>query len=764
MTAGSPSLPVPASPLIGRDEALLDLTEMVARQRMVTIVGTAGVGKTRLAVEAAAVVNGSGRSVAFVDGARLRHARELLPAVARSLGLSDAGPRALSKTMETVLAETDVLLVLDNLEHLVPGAAHTAAALLSAGPQVRVLATSRAPTHVPGEHLVVVRPLTVPASSAADLDAVRRCAAVTLFAERVAAVVPGFAVTAENARVVAEICTQLDGLPLALELAAPHVRTRGLAAVLDGTRHRLDLLHLPRRATEPRHRSLAHAFGWSVELLQPTDRRVFEDLSVFVGGWSVSAATEVCGPEACEALAELADQSLIEVTPTRFGARYRMLQTLREWGAAAVVERRAEQAVRGRHLEWVESFADGLWNAFGGDAEADWLDRAEAEHANVLAALDACGPERADVGLRIAAGTAWFWDVRGHLATGRARVERMLAEPGAGPSARAFGLDALGRLALSLADHCAARQALEQSVEVSRAAGDRVAEGWATSTLAFSAYMTGDVAGCAQLARHSVACVDAGTDHRALARALTALAVACWVQGRRDEARELFARAETVIPAGWATWGRGRLRYFAGWAAYVEQDDARAGQLLADAAGLLTRMGDRRAIADCCDVLGALASRRGDAAAALRLLDVARRVRRRSGVVQHAYLAAETSKASGDCRRLLGDAGARRIEAGASALTVPDVLGLAPSADGLREGSQPPMPTSREWQVADAVASGMTNRQIARLLGISERTAERHVENLRRKLGAVSRTQIAAWAAGHPVPTQAAHPGGARYP
>ena len=263
------------------------------------------------------------------------------PPVAASIGLRDAGSQPLGKTVRAYLRERAVLLVADNLEHLLPDAALTIAGLLADGPRLRILATSRAPVQVPGEQLLPLAPLGVPGSGTASPLAVADSPAVSLFVERVRAVVPDFELTGDNARDVAEICITPDGLPLALELAAPHVRTLGLAEVLTRSRHRYELLSLPRRAAPHRHRSLASAVRWSADLLAPPARRAFEELSMFTGGWTADAAAEVCGEQARPALADLVDQSLVEMRPSPAGPRYHMLETLREWAARALAERGA---------------------------------------------------------------------------------------------------------------------------------------------------------------------------------------------------------------------------------------------------------------------------------------------------------------------------------------------------------------------------------------------------------------------------------------
>ncbi|HEX2809096.1 MAG TPA: AAA family ATPase, partial [Kineosporiaceae bacterium] len=285
MVEGVASVPAPSSPMIGRTLELEQARALLQETRLVSITGTGGVGKTRLAVEVAADPGGLALPVMFVDLAVLDNPEQVLPAIARAIGLKDGGSPDLSVRVHRQLNETPALLLLDNVEQLLPAAGATVAHLLAQCPATRVLATSRAPLQVPGEHLLPVEPLPVPdlraLPPAADLVTVP---AIALLVARVQAVLPGFDLTAANARTVAEIAAALEGLPLALELVAPQVRALGLAAVLSRVRDRFKLLDLPNRQVADRHRSLAGAVSWSLKLLTPQARRVFSQLSVFVGG------------------------------------------------------------------------------------------------------------------------------------------------------------------------------------------------------------------------------------------------------------------------------------------------------------------------------------------------------------------------------------------------------------------------------------------------------------------------------------------------
>jgi predicted ATPase/DNA-binding CsgD family transcriptional regulator len=734
----SAALPVPPAPLIGRERELAFGAALLGTARLVTLVGAAGCGKTRLAVELA---QACAVDPVFVDLAPLRDAGEVLPAIARGLGLPDAGAQPLSITVHHHLRERRPLLLLDNVEHLLAArsAADDVAALLAAAAGVRVLATSRAPLQVPGEQLLPVDPLPVPDLRALPaVGELGATASVALFLARVRAAQPTFVLTEDNCRIVAEICLALDGLPLALELAAARVRAFGLAEVLAGTRARFELLTTPRRAVPDRHRSLTNAVRWSVDLLDAASTELFAELSVFTGGWTSVAAHAVCGREVQGALAELVDQSLVVVEATPTGVRYRMLDTLREYAAGLLDERGSREELQRRHLQWCVEFAERGAEAFLRRDEHEWLDRAEAEFDNFQAALNRSRSPEAQ--LRLATALSWFWDLRGHLTIGRAHLERLLTAP-ADAVLRGRALRALGRFAMNQDDHSAARAALQQSRSLARAAGDGAGVVWACALLTISAVMTGD-ADLADSAAAESAAVAPALPPFSRGQSLFTVALARWLRGDAPRARDAYAESEIVDPDVGA-WLRGRGIFFVGWFHHLDGDDARAEALQRESVALLGSIGDRRSIVDALDVLGCVAARRGDVVAATRRFAVARRIRAETGLRRHRYLDEHVIPIERSANATLGPA-ADRVVAQSQSISAADVLA---------EPNPPATLTLREEQVAQLVAEGLTNRQIGRRLGISERTAERHVENLRAKLGMSSRAQVAAWvAAGIPMP------------
>lgn len=728
--------PAPATPLIGRAVELRKAEELLGAGRMLTLVGPAGCGKTRLALELRAV---HGAGIVFVDLAPLRDPAQVLPAVARTLDIGDAGAQPLAVTLYRHLRGWPVLLVLDNFEHLLD-AARDLAEMLAACPDVRVLATSRAPLQITGEQLLRIDPLPIPDLRAAlpSQDELAATSSVALFVARVRAEQPDFALSPDNARMVAEICVALDGLPLALELAAARVRTYGLDEVQAGARNRFALLRVPRRAVPDRHRSLTDALRWSVDLLDEPTQRIFAELSVFAGGWTADAARAVSGPDVLPALAELVDHSLVIADANSTGVRYRMLESMREYAAEMLGD---HDAPRQRHLAWCIDLAEQGADAFR-ESGAGRFDRADAEFDNFQAALDGC--RSAADGLRLATALAWFWDIRGHLATGRAHLEQLLAERDVDSVLRGRALAALGRFAMNLDDHATAHRILQESVAVLRTAGDRPGLVWTCTLLTISAAMSTDP----ELAQRSAAealTLAVGGPEFGQGQAWFATALARWSDGDHAGATAAIAESLLVYPlAEMGAWANGRGCFFRGWFTYLHgDDDTEAERLQRDGALLLHSVGDRRSVVDCLDGLGCLAARRGDPAEAVRLFAVAHRIRAVTGMIRHRHLDVHAAPVEEAARAALGPGVVGRLEAAARRTSVPQLLAERPA----------PALTGREFEVAHLVADGLTNRQIGRRLGISERTAERHVENLRAKLGLASRTQVAAWVAGG-VPTR----------
>ena len=435
---------------VGRTTELVEVTKLVGEARLVTITGPGGAGKTRLAVEVGTQLQASvPDGVWLVELAPLSDPSSLPRAVAAVLGVREPtsvaptpgggteGPLRDGERLVEYLGAKNALLVFDNCEHLVEAVAGLVRRLLAHCSQLRVLATSREPLAVPGEVQWPIPPLGSPAVGASEAE-VASSEAVRLFTQRAAAVQPSFILTPKTALVVADICRRLDGIPLAIELAAARVKVLPVAQIAERLDDRFHLLTGGMRTALPRHRTLAALVDWSYDLLTEPERIGFEALSVFVGGCPLDAAEHVCAGagvdpgDVIDVVAHLVDKSLLVAGQGPDGtARYRMLETLRQYGLDKLATAGRLDADRQRHLEWCLALAEQAEPQMRGASQRQWLDRLEADHDNLRAALDwAIRRDDTEPALRLGGALAWFWWVRGHQREGRAWLEDALATEG----------------------------------------------------------------------------------------------------------------------------------------------------------------------------------------------------------------------------------------------------------------------------------------------------------------------------------------------
>ncbi|MGN9838424.1 BTAD domain-containing putative transcriptional regulator [Nonomuraea sp. H19] len=443
------NLPAPVSKLIGRDEALAEVCALVGEERLVTLTGSGGVGKTRLALEAANRLLDD-----FADGAWLveldqaargeldQASRSPIEAVMAVLDIrEDAASADPAKQLAGALRQRRTLLVLDNCEHVVEQVAELAELLLRACPDLRILATSREPLAVQGEVLWSVPPLGVPAGT--DLTVMARSDAVRLFVTRAAASARGFALDAGNAQAVAQLCRRLDGIPLALELAATRVRALGVHGVVARLDDRFRLLASGQRGAPARQQTLTAVIGWSWDLLSEEERLVLRRLAVHADGCTLEAAESVCadpGLDVLDLLARLVDRSLVVVADSPAGVRYRLLESVSAYCAARLSDAGELDRVRLAHLRHYLALAEQAEPGLYGPEQRDWLLRLDAEGANLRAALDTAIARRdGERAARLVNALAWYWFLRGRLAEGRRLLSAALsvADPASPPGARA---------------------------------------------------------------------------------------------------------------------------------------------------------------------------------------------------------------------------------------------------------------------------------------------------------------------------------------
>jgi predicted ATPase/transcriptional regulator with XRE-family HTH domain len=588
-------LPTPLTRLIGRDQDLAAVRNVLLRGevRLLTLLGPPGIGKTSLSLAAARDIQAAFSDGAFfVALAPITDPALVLATLAQTLGIKESADQSLLDTLKAALQAQRLLLLLDNFEHLL-AAAPLIVELLERCVGLKALVTSRAALHVRGEQLYAVPPLLLPdLSQLPATGALARTPAVALFVERAQAALPHFTLTAQNAAAVAAICVRLDGLPLAIELAAARVRLLAPEGLLARLEQRLAVLTDGARDLPPRQQTLRAAIAWSYELLDKGEQMLFRRLSVFVGGWTLHAAEAVCNAdgdlpwEVVNGLAALLDQSLVRQSEGANGEpRFTMLETIREYALERLAARGEVDALRAQHLEHYLALAEAAEPYLRGAEQIVWAERLEVEHDNFRAALawshvhravDGSSTDGAEAELRLAGALFWFWDLRTHFSEGRRWLEGALA-PTNGPArttARATALFGTGHFAANQSDYVAARARLEESVALWRALGDK----------------------------------------RGLALALTYVNGLGWVtlqEGRVAAARALFAEGVALWRALGDRWGLA----WALWSlsAAVRRDDPAAARPIAEeSVALFREVGDRLGLAFPLMQLGIVARLEGD--------------------------------------------------------------------------------------------------------------------------------------------------------
>ncbi|MBA2278802.1 MAG: tetratricopeptide repeat protein [Chloroflexia bacterium] len=619
------NLPAQATPLVGRTTEVAAARALLAEEgvRLLTLTGPGGIGKTRLGLQVAAELVGTvPDGVWFVPLAAVTDPDLVVPAIAQAVGVRDTGHEPLLTTLIEDLRSKETLLLLDNFEQ-VASAATVVGALLAGCPKLRVLVTSRAALRVYGERESPVPPLPLPdAKRVPPLAELEDFASVRLFVERAAAIKPGFALTAENAADVAAICVRLEGLPLAIELAAARVRILPPAALLTRLSNRLNLLTGGAADRDPRQRTLRGAIAWSHDLLEPAGQTLFRRLAVFAGGWTFEAAEAVCAAaggdvafDVLDGLDSLVQKSLLRQDETPEGEpRFTMLQTIREFGLEQLAVSGEEPAIRVAHAAYYLALAEEADPHLSGPDQRVWLDHLETEHDNLRATL-AWSLEHADpeTALRLG-GLLWhFWARRGHLREGLSWFERALAESRhASPKVQATALIDIGNIASDLHDYERARWAYEESLAIWQTLENQPNQAISLSGLGRAARGQGELTQARNRYEESLAIWRTLGNHHVMAFTLDELGDVAYADGDVARARELHEAALEILlglhdpgSVAYSYHKLGRVACHAG-------DCVAARRLLNEGMALFNEVGDKDGTASVRHALGVVASQEGN--------------------------------------------------------------------------------------------------------------------------------------------------------
>ena len=770
-------LPLPSTSLIGREREIADLHELLSRPaaRLVTLTGTVGAGKTRLALRVASDVAGCfADGIRFVALAPIRTPELVLPAIAQSLGIPESTQVTLLDHLTASLAAKQLLLVLDNFEQVLD-AGPAVAILLQSSPRLKVLVTSRVALRVSGEHEFAVPPLRVPEEGRNwTLEQIVRCEAVQLFVERARAVHAAFELTPANAPEVARICARLDGLPLAIELAAARVKLFAPHALLKQLDRRLPLLTGGPRDAPPRLQTMRDAIAWSYDLLDEHERRLFRRLAVFANGFTLDAAAHVAEPDGIQPLhvlngiASLVDQSLVVPAtaapdgPTDKAAsepRFTMLETVREFALEDLARSGEEPVIRRAHAEYFRDLAERAEAELRGAGQTAWLRRLEAEIDNLRAVLDwSLRDGEVDTGLRLAGALYWFWFLRNHFREGRDWFDRSRAMGTGTTAARAKAALGAGLLAWRAGDYAHAGTRTWEALDLFQALGDRWGIAFATHHLA---HLVDDLdhslPRSIELFGESLAQFREIGDAWGVALCKRCMGRAWVAMGKADQGVPLLEEALTTFRQLGDRWCISTSLHYLGDLARLQGRLDDAIQYYQESLADSWAQRDALAVADALLRVGQILVERGDTAQGARLLGAAEVQRERAGIPLYGPVQAGYEQAVATARAALGDERFAAAWREGRPLSLEEAVSEASAirrsphhhTEALstrRETAAGASLSAREREVLRLIVDGLTDAEIAEALTIGRRTVNTHVSSILNKLGVNSRTAAAACA------------------
>jgi predicted ATPase/DNA-binding CsgD family transcriptional regulator len=634
----SHNLPASVTPLIGREQEVAAACALLQRPevRELTLTGTGGIGKTRLGLEVAReLLEAFTDGVYFVPLASISDPTFVVATIAQALGIREARERPLLDLLKTFLQDKHLLLLLDNFEQVV-AAAPVLSDLLAGCPHLKIVVTSRVVLHIQGEHEFPVPPLTLPdLAHLPENEALVQYPAVVLFLKRARAIKPGFVVTSANARVITEICARLDGLPLAIELAAVRIKLLPPQALLQRLEHRLQVLTSGTQDVPARQQTLRNTIAWSYQLLDAQEQRLFRRLCVFSGGCTLEAIESICGtPDdgalpVLERVAALIDKSLLQqMEPEGEEPRFVMLETIREYGLEALAASGEMECTQRAHAVYYLNLAEQAELELGGPQQVLWLGRLEREHDNLRAVMrwtmgDEGAGKNPEMALRLGGALRRFWIVHSHLNEGRDFLERSLAgSQEVEASARAKALIAAANLAVIQSDYKRAEALAAESLALFRELGDQPGTALSLYLLGSAAWTRGSPAATRVLTEESLAISRATGDKERVAWSLFTLGLSHSSQGEYARARALFEESLAMHRELEGKRGMASSLTQLAEVLFVSQGDSTTiHSLLEEGLALFRGLGDKEGIAASLRLLGQITLRQADVFTAHQLAE-----------------------------------------------------------------------------------------------------------------------------------------------
>ncbi|TCN53408.1 non-specific serine/threonine protein kinase [Rhodococcus sp. SMB37] len=752
---------------VGRRNEVAAVKTRLSGSRILTLTGFGGVGKTRLACRVASEVRRSYTDgIWFVDLASISNPELVTTTIAEALDIREGSSPGHIHTPFEFLSGRHALIVLDNCEHVIEACGTVAAEIVRRSTGVQILATSREPLGVLGETVFEVPPMSV-------LDGTQlaegregksfHSEAVDLFEQRAASVVPGYTIDDESRVAVARLCQRLDGIPLAIELAAVRIRSLPLDRVLSREGPLFDLLTQGNRGGPVRHQTLRGAIDWSFNLCSPDERALWARLSVFAGGFDFDAIENVCTdpeivPDAFEVISSLAEKSIIVTAHSGPKVRYKLLESIKDYAAEKLAAQNDEETWHRNHRDYFLRLSELSESQSLGSGQLEWNRRLQHERANLRAALEysLSTPGEARTGLRMASSLWFFWNASGLLQDGRYWLTRALETDRQPSRERAKALWVIGWYALVQGDNATAKRYLLESSAVAEAIGDRTAQAFALQFRGTVEQIDGNLDVALEL-------LNAAMEHHAASGDVNSLTLLGGAQlafvhclsGNLDQS---IASAEDTIALGkslrerfatsWALWSRGL-------ALWTQREFADASDSLKEAIELKQSLSDWLGVSVCTEILAWIAIEEGNPVRSARLLGIGRTLCGEMGsspLFGSDALVRTRTRYEKRTRQLLGGPAFERESRAGEGLEHHESIEFALQ----KRTSEPATPapasaevklTPREKDVAKLVTEGLTNKEIAERLVISRRTVEGHVDRILAKTGHRSRSQLAAWIA-----------------